>query len=176
MGKGFAGGSRTARKPRSAFPPEVAMKVTTNEDFAKQMMLMAKSAARFEPVADYDPDGDCIEFLAKPDPFYAERVDDLVTVYYSQETDEVIGSLIKGVKHLCADLLRKYPGLRIEIEDKGVRLVHIFRAKLWSSEPNLENKMMNLVYKKLIEVAEETNVAIDHEMDHLCAEQTSAAR
>jgi len=151
------------------------MKVTTNEDFAKQMMLMAKSAARFEPVADYDPDGDCIEFIAKPDPFYAERVDDLVTVYYSQETGEVIGSLIKGVKHLCSDLLKRYPGLRIEIEDKGVRLVHIFRAKLWSSEPKAENKIMNLVYKKLIEVAEETNVAVDREMKLLCPELPAVA-
>jgi hypothetical protein len=47
----------------------------------------------------YDPDGACIEFLAKPEPFYAERIDDLVTVYYSQDTHEVIGSLLKGGFH-----------------------------------------------------------------------------
>ena len=67
------------------------MTVTSNADFAKRMMLLARPAEHFEPTAIYDPDGDCIEFLAKPDPFYAERVDDLVTVYYSQETNEVIG-------------------------------------------------------------------------------------
>ena len=71
------------------------MTVTSNADFAKRMMLLAKPAEQFKPTATYDRDGDCIEFLAKPDPFYAERVDDLVTVYYSQETGEVIGSLIK---------------------------------------------------------------------------------
>ncbi len=65
-----------------------------NDEFAKRMALMAGDAADFEPAAVYDADGDCIEFLAKPDAFYAERVDDLVTVYYSQETGEVIGSLI----------------------------------------------------------------------------------
>jgi hypothetical protein len=87
------------------------MTVTTNADFAKRMMLLARPAEQFEPTATYDPDGDCIEFLAKPDPFYGERVDDLVTVYYSQETNEVIGSLIKGVSKFCADLFAKNAGL-----------------------------------------------------------------
>ena len=73
------------------------MTVTSNEEFAQRMMLLAQPAEHFQPTATYDPDGDCIEFLTSPDPFYAERIDDLVTVYYSQETNEVIGSLIKGV-------------------------------------------------------------------------------
>ncbi len=57
----------------------------SNDEFAKRMMLLAKPASEFKPSAYYDSDGDCIEFLAKPDPFYEERVDDLVTVYYSQK-------------------------------------------------------------------------------------------
>jgi len=61
------------------------------------MILLARPTDQFEPTATYDRDGDCIEFLAKPDHLYAERADDLVTVYYSQETNEVIGSLIQGV-------------------------------------------------------------------------------
>lgn len=77
------------------------MTALSNSDFARRMMLLARPANQFEPVATYDPDGDCIEFLARPDPFYAERIDDLATVYYSQETDEVIGSLIKGVSRFC---------------------------------------------------------------------------
>src|SRR5687768_12700110 len=97
------------------------------------MLLLAKPAEKFAPTAEYDPDGDCIELLVKPDPFYAERVDDLVTVYYSQETKEVIGSLIKGVSKFCEEMLKKMPGFKIEIADGRVRLVHIFRAKLWSS-------------------------------------------
>lgn len=70
------------------------MVMTSNEEFAKRMMLFAKNAEQFRPTATYDPDGDCIEFLAKPDPFRTERFDDLVTVYNSQETGEIIGSLI----------------------------------------------------------------------------------
>ena len=77
------------------------MTAVPNSEFAERMMLLAQTAEEFVPTATYDRDGDCIEFLAKPDPFYAERVDDLVTVYYSQETNEVIGSLIKGVSGFC---------------------------------------------------------------------------
>jgi hypothetical protein len=109
------------------------MTAMSDSDFAKRMMLLARPAEQFEPTATCDPDGDCIEFLAKPDPFYAECVDDLVTVYYSQETNEIIGSLIKGAAGFCSKVLETMPGFRIEIKDGRVRLVHLFRARLWTS-------------------------------------------
>src|SRR6266404_4404284 len=109
------------------------MSVTSNADFAKRMLLLAKPAERFRPTAAYDPDGDCIEFLAKPDPFYGERVDELVTVYYSQETGEVVGSLIKGVAQFCSEFSKKNPGFRIVIQDGRIHLEHLFLARLWSS-------------------------------------------
>jgi hypothetical protein len=133
------------------------MTITSNDEFAKRMMLLARAAEQFRPTATYDADGDCIEFLAKPDPFYAERVDDLLTVYYSQETGEVVGSLLKGVSRFCQQMLEKLPGFRIEIHDGRVQLVHIFRARLWSSK--LEPQAIPaLVYRKLIEVADEAEV------------------
>jgi len=131
------------------------MTVTSNEEFAKRMMLLAKPAEPFRPTVTYDPDGDSIEFLAKPDSFYAQRVDDLVTVYYSQETDEVIGSFIKGVSKFCKLLLEKMPGFRIEIRDGRVSLEHIFRASLWFSHFAPED-LPTLTYQKLIDIAEET--------------------
>jgi hypothetical protein len=133
------------------------MTTTSNAEFAKRMMLLAKPAEEFRPTAIYDPDGDCIEFLAKPDSFYAERVDDLVTVYYSQETDEVIGSLLKGVSRFCQHMLEKMPGFKIEIHDGRVKLVHIFLARLWSLERDPQG-MTTLTYRKLIEVAEKADV------------------
>lgn len=139
------------------------MTVTSNTDFAKRMMLFARPAEQFEPMATYDPDGDCIEFLAKPDPFYGERVDELVTVYYSQETNEVVGSLIKGVSKFCADVLAKMPGFKIEIRDGRVRLVHIFLARLWSAERD-PRELVTLTYKKLIDVAEDTEVEVEAQL------------
>ena len=79
-------------------------------DFAKRMILLAKPAEAFRPTATYDPDGDCLEFLAKPDSFFAERVDDLVTVYYSQETGEIVGSLVKGVERFFRAFSKMNPG------------------------------------------------------------------
>ncbi len=133
------------------------MTAMSNSDFAKRMMLLARPAEQFEPTATYDPDGDCIEFLAKPDSFYAERVDDLVTVYYSQETHEVVGSLIEGVSQFCSKLLETMPGFRIEIHDGHIRLVQIFRARLWSSKTDPQD-LVTLIYKKLIQVAEDAGV------------------
>jgi hypothetical protein len=133
------------------------MTITSNEDFAKRMMLLAQPAERFRPTATYDPDGDCIEFLASPDPFYAERIDDLVTVYYSQETNEVVGSLVKGVSQFCTTVLQRMPGFRIEIRDRRVSLHHIFRARLWSAPPDPES-LPTLAYRRLIAMAEETEV------------------
>lgn len=128
------------------------MTAMNNSQFAERALKLARAAPAFQPSATYDPDGDCIEFLAAADPFYAERIDDLVTVYYSQETNEIIGSLIKGVSGFCKKMLEKLPGFRIEIQDGGVKVTHIFLAKLWA-EPDA-SKMTTLTYRKLIEVAE----------------------
>ena len=136
------------------------MTVTSNEEFAKRTMLLAAPAEPFKPSAAYDPDGDCIEFLASPDPFYAERVDNLVTVYYSQETGEVIGSLLKGVSKFCTALLVKMPGFQIEIQDRRAKLRHIFLARLWSSQ-HAPRDLPTLTYKKLIAIAEGTEVEGD---------------
>ncbi|MCH7727693.1 MAG: hypothetical protein IH991_14605 [Planctomycetes bacterium] len=114
------------------------------------MILLAGSAEQFKPTATYDPDGDCIEFLAKPDPFYAERIDDLVTVYYSQETDEVIGSLIKGASKFCNEMLKRMPGFRIEIQAGRVSLQHFFLARLWSEVLDPDD-LHSLTYRKLLQ-------------------------
>lgn len=135
--------------------------VISNAEFAKRMTLLAQPAEKFEPSAYYDPDGDCIEFLAKPDPFYAERVDDLVTVYYSQETDEVVGSLIKGVAKFYNEVLRRMPGFKIEIHAGRVKLEHFFRARLWSLDVDPDD-LPTLIYRKLIDVAEDTEVETEN--------------
>lgn len=133
------------------------MTTTSNEDFAKTMLLLARPAEAFTPTATYDADGDCIEFLAKPDPFYAERIDDLVTVYYSQVTDELIGSLIKGVRQFGEEVSRRNPGFRVVIEDGHIRLDHLFLARLWSL-PAEPRTLRTLTYRKLLDLAKETVV------------------
>jgi effector-binding domain-containing protein len=132
----------------------------SGSEFAAHMLRLAQDASPFEPSATYDPDGDCIEFIAKPDSFYAERIDNLVTVYYSHATNEVVGSLIKSVSRFRQDVVDKVPGFAIEINDGRVRLVHIFRARLWTSHLTSQD-IVTLTYRKLIKVAEETQVETD---------------
>lgn len=72
----------------------------SNEDFAQFVLSKVPANHSFRPSAFYDADGDCIEFIVAPDSYYVERVDSIVTVYRSQETNEVVGSLITGVRKL----------------------------------------------------------------------------
>jgi hypothetical protein len=135
------------------------MSPMSNSDFAQFVQGLEDPSTTFSPTATYDPDGDCIEFLARPDSFYAERVDDLVTVYYSHDTDQIIGSLIKGVSRFCKGVLERIPGFKIEIEDGEVLLEHIFLAGLWSARHEHDD-MVVVKYRKLIEVAEETKTKV----------------
>ena len=79
------------------------MTVTSNEEFAKRMMLLARPAEQFRPTAVYDADGDCIEFLAKPDSFFAERIDDLVTRFSADA--QQIGNQFVATKPLVCDVM-----------------------------------------------------------------------
>ena len=139
------------------------MKPMSNSEFAQFAKGLAKPTEKFAPAATYDPDGDCVEFLAKPDSFYAERIDDLVTVYYSHETNEIVGSLVKGVSRFYRNILKKIPGFKIEVKDGAVLLEHMFLARLWSSENDADD-MVVLTYRKLIAVAEQTKAMVPVEL------------
>ena len=134
------------------------MTATSNDEFATKLMQLVSPDEPFQPRADYDRDGDCIEFIFRPDPFYAERVDDLVTVYYSQETGEVIGSLIKGVSSFCQRMLQSNPSFRIVVQDGKVKVEHIFLAHLFGRKDVRPDDLASITYRKLIDAAEESDL------------------
>lgn len=110
-----------------------------------------------EPTACYDPDGDCIHFLLRPDCCYAERVDDFITLYYEQETGQLVGAEIKAFSNFCRDIERRFPALRLVIREGRIKMRHLLLAKLMML--NDRAKMTRVVaYKKLFEAAEETEV------------------
>jgi hypothetical protein len=51
-------------------------------------------------------------------------------------------------------------GFRLEIHDRRVRLVHIFRARMWSVMHDPQ-AMATLMYRKLIEVLEQAAVEVE---------------
>jgi hypothetical protein len=48
----------------------------------------------------YFPTGDFLTYLLKDGPSIAERLDDVVTLYLSPGTRELIGFKVKGVRHI----------------------------------------------------------------------------
>jgi hypothetical protein len=126
------------------------------EEFAQLVLAQSDLEKDFAPFSVYDHDGDCIEFIAKPDAYFAERVDGIVTVYYSEESNEMIGAQIKGIK----SLMRQSPGLSIEVHDGPVRLHFLLRARIWREDPKLA-KISVIKYKKLISLAEASDAKVD---------------
>ena len=130
----------------------------SDSQFAKEVLSRFPPAPEFKPFATYDSDGDCIEFFTSGDSFYGERVDDLLTVYRSQDAREIIGSLVKGVSGLFRKLDKNLPGLRIEIEVGSVKLEHLFLLAQWARE---SPEIRTITYKELIGLAEESNVSVE---------------
>lgn len=114
---------------------------------------------QFRPTATFDPDGDCIEFMFHPDDFYAERIDDVVTVYYSRTSGELIGSVIKNL----SALKRKHPAaFAISVQDGKVQLKHLFVAvAALLGKFDVSNAHL-LVYRKLIKAAEDNEVTAQY--------------
>ena len=130
----------------------------SDSQFAKEVLSRFPPAPEFKPFATYDSDGDCIEFFTSGDSFYGERVDDLLTVYRSQDAREIIGSLVKGVSGLFRKLDKNLPGLRIEVEAGSVKLEHLFLLAQWARE---SPEIRTITYKELIGLAEESNVSVE---------------
>lgn len=141
------------------------MKALRNDEFANMILSMPASKEEFRATATYDPDGDCIEFLIKPDNFYAHRIDELVTVYYSEETNELVGSFIKSVGAFCRKLIQQSPWFAIVVEEPPVRLSHLFVARLMQLEGRPDQEELRLAataYKELIKYAKQEDVDIPH--------------
>lgn len=62
--------------------------------------LAENSCKGFRPVPHYFPTGDYVTLYVKEERCHAERVDDLLTVFLSNDTGEMVGGKIKGVKRL----------------------------------------------------------------------------
>ncbi len=129
--------------------------VNRNDDFATSL-LEGVSEPETVPQAFYNKDGDCIEFLISNESYYAERVDDLLTVYHSQESDDIVGSLVKGVSTFVRHVLQASPGFAIEIQDGEMCLTHLFTAGMWQSGDDVRVQ----AYKRLRDSAGEHHVSV----------------
>ena len=90
-------------------------------DDLKEYLKTHKSKG-FHPVPHYSALGDFATFYFRDERAYAERVDDLLTVYRSMQTKELVGCKIKGVKHL----LQTAGQFFVSIDAGNVKLAFFF--------------------------------------------------
>jgi hypothetical protein len=78
----------------------------------------------FSPVPHYFPDGDFVSFYFLEDECYAERVDELLTAYYSIDSGALVGCKIKGVRRL----LQTLGNFGVLVQDGPITLGFLFLA------------------------------------------------
>ncbi len=76
--------------------------------------LAGKEAGPFKAETYYSSDGDFMTFFLRDDQCYAERVDELLTVYRADANDDLVGCKVKGVS-LLMQRLQKF-GVRVTPE------------------------------------------------------------
>ena len=76
----------------------------------------------FRLAPHYFAQGDFVTYYFRNDPCFAERVDDLLTVFLTFDTKELVGCKIKGVKHI----LQTAGDFGVALDDGDVRLGMFF--------------------------------------------------
>ena len=99
----------------------MAHDVDMNDAFARRVLALAGSEPWSGPRAFYNSDGDCIELLLSTKAT-ARRLDSLVTVYENRDNGELVGALVKGVRGFIGEIIKRFPGFKIEIVDGKVKL------------------------------------------------------
>jgi len=132
--------------------------VIDNTDFSRKILELETKGARFSPYVFLDPDGDTVEFVASPDTYHAERLDDFLTVYISEERDCVVGALLKDIRARMKRICDVLPGFKFELDDGKVRLEAIIRAHGWTSRHDPKSYDIRL-FKSLTKMVRENKAA-----------------
>jgi hypothetical protein len=138
----------------------MANDVDLNDAFAQRILAVVSSEPWSGPQAFFNSDGDCIELLLSNDSYRARRLDSLVTVYENRDTGELVGALVKGVRGFIGEIVKRFPGFKIEIMDGKVKLEYLFAAGLWKDDVS-ENRTLVKTYKMLREAVERAALEVE---------------
>ena len=136
------------------------------DEFAQLVLSKVAPDAIHYPIVAYDAARDCLEFLATNESFYAVPTDGPVTVYYGEESNQIVGCEVRNVKSLLRETLAKSPGFRSEIQAGRLKLEHFFTACLWSTPIDRQSERAGTLMQ-LREVAEQSQAVA--ELDGLLA-------
>ncbi|MDR0328507.1 MAG: hypothetical protein LBI05_09455 [Planctomycetaceae bacterium] len=105
------------------------MTVATDEEYANEVFEIASQArCEFSPFALPNEDGDCVEFFVSPNDFYAKRIDDYLTLYIEEGTDEVAGFVVKNISRILERVATQQAAYSFVIQDGEVRLEALFTS------------------------------------------------
>jgi hypothetical protein len=105
----------------------------------------------FRPVPHYFPQGDFVTYYFRNDPCYAQRLDDVITVFLAFGSDELVGCKIKGVKQI----LQSAGNFDVTIDDGAIKLGIFFFVGAAVAKDEAQKKR----YEELRRVAK--NVTLD---------------
>lgn len=112
---------------------------------------------RFAPVPYYVSESDTVVFFFKEAASFAERIDGLLTIYRSQETDELVGCEIKGVKRKL-EMLGAFGVLLDDLgKTKRIKLGLLFLAAMANAREGEPKR----TYEELGTIAKATGAELD---------------
>lgn len=101
------------------------------------------------PQVNVCDEGDCVEIFFAKDNYYAERVDNLVTVYLSQEdgseSRRIVGAVIKNVKSFICHMANESAGFRADVKHRELQLSYLLAAIVWNHENDENSKLSFLL-------------------------------
>jgi len=103
--------------------------------------LAGKDVGQFMPRPHYSREGDFLTFFFRDDEAIAERIDELLTVYLSAQTRELVGAKIKGVQRILSTL----GSFGVTITDEDLTLGMLFLAGMAvSKDPAHKNEYVRI--------------------------------
>lgn len=134
------------------------MTVLSDQEFAQQIFEIAgEPVEQFESYVFNNIEGDCIEFFVSPENYFAERIDDYLTLYLDMNTEEITGFVIKNVKRIIEKLSPNKMAMEFVIDDGKVQLRSLFTAMFAGPDEPKREKLVR-AYRKVVRLAEKMKI------------------
>lgn len=132
------------------------MTVLSDQEFVQRIFEIAgEPVEHFEPFVFNNTAGDCIEFFVSNHDYYADRIDDYLTVYKDMDTEEIIGFVIKNIKRIFKKLSAKKRAMAFVYDDHRFRLRNLFVAMFFSdTEEDGQKTVIWDYYENVVKLAE----------------------
>lgn len=134
------------------------MTIQVGSDFSNRLAeIIGPVVELFEPFVLPNPDGDCVEFFVSPENYFAERVDDYVTVYRCMDDETtIVGFVIKNISRILENLSRKQQLMKFIVQDDQVQIRVLFTAML--SDDMLVRANSSVTYQEVADIAEKNRL------------------